>query len=352
MCLVQNNHLIMAFGMSGIILIVIIVALIYWLRFRSFTKMLEMLHREVPSDIHEIRIQVWISNDQHHRRWAKIIPGTEIGFMVLTSEWITVHSINLQKERIKRRISRSQLRHEWIGSQSVKDANLHWFALFTNGSRLLFSAFTGMNALPSRPQTAEIYRNIVGQHVQFDGVQEFALEKNPGSLVAMILMGLLFVYAVADGFFLNPLEYVDGHPKNLSLSITLTTIGISLFHLAAYQLIRRYSVPARESMVLTMFLGVALMMAVIPGAKRIDTALAEKPMQHYSYHMVREGIFEPDRQGLPKLTLQLRCDYWKQFEKDHTHTFPLQHGGLGFWQFDGRALDRRIAQYLRENPHQ
>ena len=350
--LIQNKQIIMAIGMSGFVLIVAIAVWIYWQWFRSFSKMLEMLHREVPSNSHEIRFQVWISDDRYHRRWFKLVPGTEIGFLILTDDWITINSINLQKERIKRQISRSQLHHEWVGSQSLKDSNLHWFSLLFYGSPLLISAFTGMNALPSRSQTAEIYRNIVGQHVQFDGIQEFALEKNPASLIVLIVMGLLFVYALADGIFLNPLEYIEGHPNNLFIAIALLINGIILSQLTAYHLMRHNSVPARESLVLTWFLGITLMIAALPGAKRIDTVLAKEPMQHFSYHMVREGIFESDQEGLPKLKLQVRGDYWKQFEENHIQTFPLQRGGLGFWQFDPRSLDKDITQYFRENPGQ
>jgi hypothetical protein len=124
-----------------------------------------------------------------------------------------------------------------------------------------------------------------------------------------------------------------------------------VFALALWGL-KKMKVPTFEAMMLAIFLELAAAFAAVPGAKRLDTALAQTPMRDYEYRMIKEGAFEAVEPGVPKLDLRMKCDYWKQFEKDHQYFFPLQKGGLELWQFDGRALDAGIEAYIRKHPEQ
>lgn len=334
------------------LLTALLLPMIYLLRkFRSIARLLEELQLQIPEGKGEIRAQVWVNNDQERQRLWKIFPSKEIGILVLGSDKVSLYSINFNGERTTHHYERSNLKAEWLGNQTMKDANLQWFALCENESRTYVSAYTGAIALPSRQQTAEIYRNIAGQHVQFQGAKEFALEKNPASLTTLIILACVIVYAVADGIFINPLEVV-GYPKNIIIFTVFPVAAICLLATAIYSFMIRFSVPARETLVLTMLCVSSLILATLPLLQRIDTAITTKPMQTYDYHMVKEGIFEPDNKGLPKLKFKLRCDYWKQFGENHKFQFMLREGGLGMWQYDGRLLDKDIETYMKNNPPQ
>ncbi|MBN1473096.1 MAG: hypothetical protein JW914_00630, partial [Syntrophaceae bacterium] len=204
------------------------------------------------------------------------------------------------------------------------------------------------NAMPSRSQTAELYRNIVGQHEQFEGTKEFALEKNPASLSALVIIFLLFIYAIADGLFLNPLEIVGYKIELLPLLLLLSLLIASV--ILFYKKLINFSVPARETLVLTMLFFFVLSISGVLVVKRIDTSTAVEPMQNYDYKANEKDVLEPLQEGLPKLPLKAKNEYWKQFEDDHIFRFPLQKGGFGFWQFDGRELDKDIeAFYANKN---
>ncbi|MBN1473055.1 MAG: hypothetical protein JW914_00425, partial [Syntrophaceae bacterium] len=79
--------------------------------------------------------------------------------------------------------------------------------------------------------------------------------------------------------------------------------------------------------------------------KRIDTSTAVEPMQNYDYKANEKDVLEPLQDGLPKLPLKAKNAYWKQFADDHIFRFSLQKGGFGFWQFDGRELDKDIEAF-------
>lgn len=345
---------------SGTVLVLfgLILGFLIFRRFRLIARLLETLHLQTPSETGEIRKRVWISNDHDRSRLFKLSPSKEIGIMIFRSDKILLLSANLVGKHFTRQYNLANLRTEWIGNQFMRDSNLQWFAIDEGNSRILISAYTGIGALSSRRETAEIYRNIAGQHAQFSGTKEFALEKNAASVSLLILTVLLFVYAIADGLFVNPLEIV-GYPKNIFIYL-MPVILVLILCSISYKLMLRFSVPARETLVLTLLLSYSLLAAAIPLAKRVDTAMTTSPMWPYEFQMTKEGVFKPVEQYIPKevekdppkLDLSLKCDYWKQFEDNHTFLFLLQKGGLGFWQYDGRSLDKDIDAYLDKNPKQ
>jgi hypothetical protein len=342
----ENNVLFVILLIALFLLLIAMVAPlvhILW-RFRSAQNALDALHLKIPQEaVGEIRTRVWISNVQQRRRFFKITPSNEFGILVLTPERISLHSINKKGEQSIRQFDRGKLRTEWIGNKLMRDSNLHWFAILDGSSRILISAYTGINAMPSRSQTAELYRNIVGQHEQFEGTKEFALEKNPASLSALVIIFLLFIYAIADGLFLNPLEIVGYKIEFLPLLffLALLTVSVILF----YKKLIKFSVPARETLFLTMLFFFVLSISGVTIVKRIDTSTAVEPMQNYDYKANEKDVLEPLQEGLPKLPLKTKNEYWKQFEDDHIFQFPLQKGGFGFWQFDGRELDKDIEAF-------
>jgi len=183
--------------------------------------------------------------------------------------------------------------------------------------------------------------------VQASPENEFALEKNTASLIALIFMASMLIYALVDTVFINLYEIV-GYPENKLLLVVLSAMPMCLFGYFIHGYMIRSSVPERETLVLTVLCILSLAIAAHPILQRIDKVLASKPMQTYNYRMIKPGFFEPAEIGPPKLTLRPQCEYWHQYKIDDTLQFSLQHGGLGMWQLDGEALDKDIYAYLKK----
>lgn len=196
--------------------------------------------------------------------------------------------------------------------------------------------------------TEGVNSNFAVQNVQQTQLKnEFALEKNTASLVALIIMVSMLIYALVDTVFINLYEIV-GYPDNKSLLIVLSAMPICLLGFGIHSYMIRSSVPERETIVLTTLCVISFAIAAHPLLQRIDTIIASKPMQTYNYRMVKPGVFEPIEIGPPKLNLRTQCEYWQQYTVKTTFQISLQHGGLGMWQLDGEALDKDIYAYLKK----
>lgn len=193
----------------------------------------------------------------------------------------------------------------------------------------------------------EICRNSVVQHVQSQSINVFALEKNTASRTTLIIIVSVFVYALVDTVFINLMEIV-GYPDNKLLLLVVPVAPICLVLFVVYTYLVRFEVPVRETIVLMILCAISLSIAALPLLQRIDTILAQKPIQTYNYRMMNPGVFEPVEKGPPKLNLRTKCEYWKQFAENDPFQISLQQGGLGMWQLDGEALDKDIYAYLKQ----
>lgn len=200
-----------------------------------------------------------------------------------------------------------------------------------------------VQAVTERDDSNLVVKNVV----QVPSKNEFALEKNISSLIALIFMASMLIYALVDTVFINLYEIV-GYPENKLLLIVLSATPICLFGYVIHGYMIRSSVPERETMVLTILCMLSFAIAAHPILQRIDKLLASKPMQTYNYRMIKPGVFEPIESAPPKLNLRTQCEYWQQYTVNSTLQFSLQHGGLGMWQLDGEALDKDIYAYLKK----
>jgi hypothetical protein len=107
------------------LLIVLLVPIFYLLRkFRSITRLLEEMRLQIPEEKGEIHAQVWVNNDQGRLRLWKIFPSKESGILVLGLDKISLYSINFKGDRATLHYERSSIKTEWLGNQTMKDANL------------------------------------------------------------------------------------------------------------------------------------------------------------------------------------------------------------------------------------
>lgn len=249
-------------------------------------------------------------------------------------------------------IERINLHAEWLVNNLAPYNLVPWLTIADaryNNSPIYITAYVGMKALLSGSpnqalnQTNVLYSKLTGKQDKFPITKLFALKKNHASLFTLTITALLLIYAGVDGWVLNPLEIVSHQPEFIPLIFALIVIASVVF--SFYIIMKNKSVPLPEAFSLSMLFCVVLILAAIPAIKRIDTATAAETMQYYKYKANENQILEPLQEGLPKLPFIANNEYWKQFEDDHIFKFPLQKGGFGFWQFDGRELYKDIEAF-------
>ncbi|MBN1474884.1 MAG: hypothetical protein JW914_09730 [Syntrophaceae bacterium] len=338
------------------VILLIPIGYIFW-RLRLKEKIIDKLDKQNPPEAEEFRARVWITNDKDYRTLLTLTPSKEIGIISITPKKISLYSINTKGNTSVQQIDRINLHAEWLVNNLAPYSLVPWLTLADaryGNSPIYITAYVGMKALlsgnPAQAlnQTKELYSKLTGKQEKLPKTNLFALEKNPASLFTLTITALLLIYAGVDGWVLNPLEIVSYQPEFIPLIFALLVIAYVVF--SFYKIMKKKSVPPPEAFSLAMLFGVVLILAAIPAIKRIDTATATKPMQNYDYKANEKDILEPLQEGLPKLPFVAKNEYWKQFDDNHTFQFPLQKGGFGFWQFDGRELYKDIeAFYANKN---
>lgn len=235
-------------------------------------------------------------------------------------------------ERIERTLQRGADAIRWVGNASLSSGNLHWLALGQGDATLMVCADTGMNALLSREATADILRALLpGQPLEASALKEFALEKNRASVVVAVLFVAVLCLALGDMAFS---EHELLAPRDLYPYAAL----LGMVGLLAYPVLKRSRVPAREAMVLSGLLAVALGGGFTRGALRLDQWLAGGAVST-AYKLEGRAHLTPVQPGPPAVTLRQVHEYWDQFDPGTVHQLDIVHGPLGLWQLDRRQLN-------------
>jgi FtsH-binding integral membrane protein len=353
----------MEFIISLVVILTVVflamMATVLW-RMSSINKILDSIEKQNPPEPGETRARVWITNDKDYRTFLKLTNSNVFGILSITPKRVSLYSSDTKGKRSVLQIDSINLHIEWLGQKLIPYNLVPWLAIADTrygNSPIYISSYmnpsmktllSGTAASQAINQTKELYFKLTGfkrtgKDRELPAIKLFALEKNPASLSALIITAMLLVYAAIDGLIINPLELVGYQPKILPLIFALFVIVYIVF--SFYKIMRKKSVPLPESMVLTFVFCVVLILAAIPVMKRIDTSTAVEPMQNYDYKANEKDVLEPLQDGLPNLPLKAENAYWKQFADDHIFRFPLQKGGFGFWQFDGRELDNDIEAF-------
>ena len=162
------------------------------------------------------------------QRWLRVLPFEAKGVLIDEGAQLRIKGFWLHSAKaFDVVVDKSQCQVEWLGNRSLRAGNLYWAELGTERWRLLFCADTGMYALPSREALADIFRSVFPK-LPLDQAQttDFALEKNPRSLVAVCLFLALLLFALLDSFVFNHFELVDAPAlKGAWPLLTKTNIG-------------------------------------------------------------------------------------------------------------------------------
>jgi hypothetical protein len=225
---------------------------------------------------------------------------------------------------------------QWIGSPGWPSGNMHWFSLGAGAQQVMVTADTGLYAIPSRQNTADIYRSIAPHfELSASAQSEFALEKNPATRAAVIVLLALFVFAGFDVIAFNKYALLDIEP--VPIVGALFVLLIVVLPLVYWLLSRpRWAVPWRESVGVSLLLGLALCAAWLPALKRIDQYLSVEGPKPYTYRLGADDLFTPVDKGPPEF--HDRKPGWSAIKKGDICEFLLLHGPLGLWQLDTANL--------------
>ena len=297
--------------------------------------------------------RVKFSRPDFHAR-IKWITGWEgMGVLVNAPDQVRLLGLLASGEQLDWRYPKNALALQWLGSQGLRSSNMHWFALGTGARQIMLTADTGLYAVPSRQNTADICRNIApGFALPASAQAEFALEKNPATLTAMIVMLALVVFAFIDGILLNKYELLDEGSTLWALPAlwALPVLCLAVLLLVYWLLSRpKRAVPWRESIIVALLVGVACGVAYLPALKRIDQYLAAEGAKPYAYRLGEDGLFTPVEQGPPEFHGRKRD--WDAIKEGTTYDFLLLHGPLGLWQLDPASVDAKLqaAKKKEEN---
>lgn len=250
-------------------------------------------------------------------------------------------------EVVDKSYSKNDLNLQWIGNPAVSSANMHWISIGKDHDLVMVTADTGLIIARSREATADMCRMIAPSFkLPVNAKADFALEKNPASLLLIAAFFLLLAYALVDGLILSHHELIKLGNIGLLLPVLLLA-AIPIY----FQLVRS-KVPSRESLALSMLLVVALEISAIPIMQRADRLLASEAAHSYDYRLEEDANLTPLEKDPPKLKFAQAKEYWSQFEVGSIHQFDLVHGPLGLWQLDHSTLDPKfLAYYEKQDDH-
>jgi hypothetical protein len=298
--------------------------------------------------------RVNLARPAYFQRWLRLLPFEAKGVLIDEGDYLRVKGYWRHGGGFDSRFSRAQSQVQWLGNRSMKAGNLYWAQLTTPRGVMLFSADTGMYALPSREALSDIFRSAFPDFaLDEENTEDFALEKNPASVSAMVVFFALFLFALLDTFAISRYELTDAQLAQIMISPLTwmgTLLGFAVVLPLGYQYLSRASVPARESMALTMFVAMALLGAALPLAKRADQWLADSPTQEYRYRVTTIAHLEPEDPSLrlPRLRFPRAREYWEQYPEGSLYKIPFLRGPMGLWQLDHEAFDPPLVAFYEK----
>lgn len=286
--------------------------------------------------------RIYMSRPAHFARLFKMLPYEARGVLVDEGETVRVLGEISRDGRIDHRYRKDSMSLQWLGNAKLAYGNLHWLAIGNGADAVMISADTGFNAAASRAASADIIRRIAPDLELPQSAQtEFAIEKNRRSLGVVIAFFVLAAFALFDGVVLNDNALLNGE------SILTMAPFVGLLGMTCYPLLTRGGVPARESWVLSMLLGMALAFAFVPLVKRADQWAARDSLT-VTYELQAGGRFIPVNGDAPEIDYAQYHEYWDQFEPGSAHPFQLIHGPLGLWQLEESQLRARLRAFYEK----
>jgi hypothetical protein len=288
--------------------------------------------------------------------WLRIAPYEASGVMIDTGDHIKIQGFWQKTGKlVESTFPKSELQAKWLGNKSIRSGNLYWAQLSSTHGNLMISADTGINAMRSREGLEDIFRGAFPDIELSDAeTTDFALEKNPRTKLAIIVLFSLMAFALLDTFVISKYELIDQQIGSVLLH-PLVMVGLAVFYAGALFLLYRFfkqgEVPARESWALSGFLVVIFLLSLGPLAKRLDQVLASSPSQDYAYRIIDDTRLEPVDASLqlPKLRFPRSREYWAQIDKNTDYKIPFLRGPLGLWQLDHDKFDKPLIDFYEKN---
>lgn len=296
-----------------------------------------------------------IARPEYIASWLRVAPYEASGVLIDAGDHIKIQGFWQKSGKlVESSFPKSDLRVQWLGNKSLRAGNLYWAQLSTERGDLLISADTGMNALRSREGLEDIFRGAFPDiELSEEEIADFALEKNPRTKLAMVVLFALMAFAILDTFVISKYELIDHQIGRILLNPVALVALIAGYAVGLYALYRYFiqgKVPSRESWVLSGFLMVICVLSLGPLAKRADQFLATTPSQDYDYRIIEGHRLAPvdSSLGLPDLRFPRSREYWAQFAKDAEYKIPFLHGPLGLWQLDHSKFDKPIIDFYEK----
>ncbi len=300
-----------------------------------------------------------IASPEYADRWLKLSPYEASGVLLDSGDALKIQAYWPKTSKlVEHTFPKNELEVEWLGNTTMRAGNLYWAQLSCKRGKVRFSADTGIKAMHSREALEDIFRGAFPDvDLNENETNDFALEKNPRTLAAIVLLFSLIAYALIDTFFISHYELLEQqliriltHPY---IRFGWIPIGAGVMYLL-YPFFKKGNVPARESWVMSGFLMGVFLLSAIPIAKRVDQFLAAAPAQDYEYRVVDGYRLEPVNAslGLPSLRFPKAREYWSQFEENAPYKIPLLNGPLGLWQLDHSKFDKPVRAFYENNKKQ
>lgn len=336
------------------IVMLAIIGLVLYLAWR--TRQFKKQQQKILSKIKGQRFwRINIARSEFIASWLRVSPYEASGVLIDAGDHFKIQGFWQKTGKlVESTFLKSELQVKWLGNKSMRSGNLYWAQLSTARGDLLISADTGMNAMRSREGLEDIFRGAFTDiELSEAETSDFALEKNPRTRLAMIVLFTLMAFALLDTFVISKYELIDHQIATILLQ-PLAMLTLVVFYAGALYALYRYfkqgMVPARESWVLSGFLVVIFLLSLGPLAKRLDQVLASSPSQDYAYRIIDGTRLEPVDANLklPNLRFPRSREYWAQLDKNTDYKVPFLRGPLGLWQLDHDKFDKPLIDFYEK----
>lgn len=175
------------------------------------------------------------------------------------------------------------------------------------------------------------------QRATFDPARDFDLLKSHAAIGCLALTVLIAVYALLDGVYWPGDNYAADLPYMLFVIVGLVASVIAAIAL-------RFTIlPGLEKAGIACVLGIAMALAAVPGALRVNGMTDETGSTTHTYVLREKGVLEPQQADLPEIVLPVYAQFWLDQPVGSTWEFKLRKGMLGFWQYDSRTVLKQIS---------
>ena len=332
-----------------VLLVVIVLGLFY---FRSVVKdnsniQDEILRRYAEKAKQTQWFRVHYASANRFRMWRKIFVWETSGIMFVDDKGISFYYMTDANSESMIRFEPGRFELNWIGIKYLPNGGMPWFCLTAYNEKHYFTADSGMTIVNALRLTTDIYNQIklVFPELEVKGNMSaeagFALEKNRFSLIAMVLIALLGLYALID-YMLN-LEAFVIEPDLIEIVLLSFLVTV-----VSYLVLKKGRIPVTECLGLAVILGVAFGLATPPALLRLNQLTDDDGLITYQYLLNNELKLVPvenQKGDLPVLYFPDNKEYWTHFDDNSQHDISLRKGGLGFYQVNMSPIYKNMREY-------